>query len=94
MLEPADDDFEAYLILLCLYVSQELFSTKYQLSFNSVMNRGGTASTKELVVGRSRQCDMVLDYRYVEDFDHIGLFRAAFLATKHLWQGASFFSRT
>lgn len=43
---------------------QELFSTKYQLSFNSVMNRGGTASTKELVVGRSRQCDMVLDYRY------------------------------
>lgn len=28
------------------------------------MNRGGTASTKELVVGRSRQCDMVLDYRY------------------------------
>lgn len=51
-----------------LYFSQELFSTKYQLSFNSVMNRGGTASTKELVVGRSRQCDMVLDYRYVEEF--------------------------
>ncbi|CAM9312135.1 unnamed protein product [Ectocarpus sp. 13 AM-2016] len=45
--------------------NEELFSTKYQLSFNSVMNRGGTASTKELVVGRSRQCDMVLDYRTV-----------------------------
>lgn len=57
------DECDAY----PLYFSQELFSTKYQLSFNSVMNRGGTASTKELVVGRSRQCDMVLDYRCVED---------------------------
>lgn len=45
--------------------AQELFSTKYQLSFSSVMNRAGTASNKELVVGRSRQCDMVLDYRHV-----------------------------
>lgn len=33
------------------------------------MNRQGTASTKELVVGRSRQCDMVLDYRWD---DHYG----------------------
>ncbi|CAM9290338.1 unnamed protein product [Choristocarpus tenellus] len=45
--------------------NEELFSTKYQLSFSSVMNRTGTASTKDLVVGRSRQCDMVLDYRTV-----------------------------
>ncbi|CAM9133877.1 unnamed protein product [Discosporangium mesarthrocarpum] len=45
--------------------NEELFSTKYQLSFSSVMNRTGTASAKELVVGRSRQCDMVLDYRTV-----------------------------
>lgn len=59
------------LVPVRLCFSQELFSTKYQLSFNSVMNRGGTASTKELVVGRSRQCDMVLDYRCVQDFDKL-----------------------
>ncbi|CAM9538837.1 unnamed protein product, partial [Chrysoparadoxa australica] len=45
--------------------NEDLFSTKYQLSFSSVINRSGTSSTRGLVVGRSRQCDMVLDYRTV-----------------------------
>jgi FHA domain len=45
--------------------NEDLFSTKYQLSFSSVVNRSGTGSSRGLVVGRSRQCDMVLDYRTV-----------------------------
>mmetsp|Transcript_2877 Transcript_2877/g.4329 ORF Transcript_2877/g.4329 Transcript_2877/m.4329 type:complete len:544 (+) Transcript_2877:257-1888(+) len=45
--------------------NEDLFSTKYQLSFSSVVNRSGTGGTRPLVIGRSRQCDMVLDYRTV-----------------------------
>ncbi|KAG5191475.1 hypothetical protein JKP88DRAFT_191611 [Tribonema minus] len=45
--------------------NEDLFSTKYQLSFSSVVNRSGAGASRGLVVGRSRQCDMVLDYRTV-----------------------------
>ncbi|KAG5177672.1 hypothetical protein JKP88DRAFT_202330 [Tribonema minus] len=45
--------------------NEDLFSTKYQLSFSSVVNRAGTGSSRGLIIGRSRQCDMVLDYRTV-----------------------------
>lgn len=45
--------------------SDDLFSTKYQLSFDTVLNRSRTQSTRGLVIGRSHHCDMILDYRTV-----------------------------
>ncbi len=76
--------------------NEDLFSTKYQLSFASVLNRydrlidtfvlwpeynltyppppttcvdndvrAGSAAFRSLLIGRSRSCDMVLDYRTV-----------------------------
>jgi len=45
--------------------SDELFSTKYQLSFDTVLNRTRTKSNRSLIIGRSHNCDMILDYRTV-----------------------------
>mmetsp|Transcript_18400 Transcript_18400/g.24283 ORF Transcript_18400/g.24283 Transcript_18400/m.24283 type:complete len:557 (+) Transcript_18400:175-1845(+) len=45
--------------------SDDLFSTKYQLSFDTVLNRHRNQSTRGLVIGRSHNCDMILDYRTV-----------------------------
>jgi hypothetical protein len=62
---PLEPPYVCFMVVTKHLNNEDLFSTKYQLSFASVVNRNGTGSTRSLIIGRSRQCDMVLDYRTV-----------------------------
>mmetsp|Transcript_7390 Transcript_7390/g.13082 ORF Transcript_7390/g.13082 Transcript_7390/m.13082 type:complete len:498 (+) Transcript_7390:3-1496(+) len=46
-----------------------LFSTKYQLSFDTVLNGSRTQSIRGMVIGRAHECDMVLNnYRGMSSY--------------------------
>jgi hypothetical protein len=45
--------------------AESLFSTRFHVSFDAVMNRARTSCTRGVLLGRSHACDMVIDYRTV-----------------------------
>ena len=46
-------------------MAKQLFNTRFQLSFSTVLKRDGQNSSRGLVIGRSSSSDMVLNYRTV-----------------------------
>jgi len=57
--------FISFLVVTKHELAEQLFNTRFQLSFNSVLKSDGKNATRDLVIGRSSSSDMVLNYRTV-----------------------------
>ncbi len=57
--------FISFLVVTKHEMAKQLFNTRFQLSFNTVLNPSTGNSTRDLQIGRSSTSDMMLDYRTV-----------------------------
>jgi len=57
--------FVSFLVVTKHEMAKQLFNTRFQLSFSTVIKRDGLNSARDLIIGRSSSSDMVLNYRTV-----------------------------
>ena len=57
--------YVSFLVVTKHEMAKQLFNTRFQLSFSSVLKADGKNSSRDLCIGRSSTSDMVLDYRTV-----------------------------
>ena len=57
--------YVSFLVVTKHEMAKQLFNTRFQLSFATVMKPDGKNSNRDLSIGRSSTSDMVLDYRTV-----------------------------